>query len=56
MSNLATLQARLEIFREAGRNLQLDPLVTQQDLARLGVAYQTRLSDELEQAIEDSLP
>ena len=41
---------------EAGKNLQLDPLVTQQDLARLGVAYQTGLSDELEQAIEDSLP
>jgi nucleoside-triphosphatase THEP1 len=56
MSNLEALQTRLEIFREAGKNLQLDPLVTQQDLARLGVAYQTELSDELEQAIEDSSP
>jgi energy-coupling factor transporter ATP-binding protein EcfA2 len=56
MSNLAALQARLKIFQEAGKNLQLDPLVTQQDLARLGVAYQTGLIDELEQAIEDSSP
>ena len=56
MSNLAALQTRLKIFKEAGKNLQLDPLVTQQDLARLGVAYQTELSDELEQAIEDSSP
>jgi energy-coupling factor transporter ATP-binding protein EcfA2 len=56
MSNLAALQTRLKIFQEAGKNLQLDPLVTQQDLARLGVAYQTELSDELEQAIEDSSP
>jgi energy-coupling factor transporter ATP-binding protein EcfA2 len=56
MSNLAALQAQLKIFQEAGKNLQIDPLVTQQDLARLGVAYQTGLSDELEQAIEDSSP
>jgi energy-coupling factor transporter ATP-binding protein EcfA2 len=56
MSNLVALQAQLKIFQEAGKNLQLDPLVTQQDLARLGVAYQTGLSDELEQAIEDSSP
>ena len=56
MSNLEALQTRLKIFQEAGKNLQLDPLVTQQDLARLGVAYQTGLSDELEQAIEDSSP
>jgi energy-coupling factor transporter ATP-binding protein EcfA2 len=56
MSNLAALQAQLKIFQEAGKNLQLDPLVTQQDLARLGVAYQTGLGDELEQAIEDSSP
>jgi energy-coupling factor transporter ATP-binding protein EcfA2 len=56
MSNLEALQTRLKIFQEAGKNLQLDPLITQQDLARLGVAYQTGLSDELEQAIEDSSP
>jgi energy-coupling factor transporter ATP-binding protein EcfA2 len=54
MSSLEVLQHRLELFREAGRNLQLDPLVTQKDLARLGVEYQTELVDELEQAIEDS--
>jgi DNA replication protein DnaC len=54
MSNLAALQARLEIFREAGRNLQLDPLVTKEDLVRLGVEYQTNAIDELEQTIEDS--
>jgi ABC-type transport system involved in cytochrome bd biosynthesis fused ATPase/permease subunit len=54
MSNLETLQARLETFREAGRNLQLEPLLTQKDLARLGVEYQMGLIDELEQTIEDS--
>ncbi len=54
MSNLAALQTRLEIFREAGQNLRLVPLLTQEDLARLGVAYQTELIDELQQAIEYS--
>ncbi len=54
MSNLAALQARLEIFRDAGRNLRLNPLVTQEDFDRIGVDYQTQLIDELEQAIEDS--
>ncbi len=54
MSNLAALQIRLEIFREAGQNLRLVPLLTQEDLVRLGVAYQTGLIDELQQAIEDS--
>lgn len=53
MSSLEALQHRLELFREAGRNLQLDPLITRNDLARLGVEYQTELVDELEQAIED---
>jgi predicted DNA-binding protein (UPF0278 family) len=52
MSNLAALQTRLETFREAGQNLRLVPLLTQEDLARLGVAYQTELIDELQQAIE----
>jgi hypothetical protein len=47
MSNLETLQARLETFREAGHNLQLDPLVTRQDWERLGVEYQMGLIDEL---------
>lgn len=54
MSNLAALQARLEIFRDAGQNLRLNPLVTQADFQRLGVDYQTQLIDELEQAIEYS--
>jgi energy-coupling factor transporter ATP-binding protein EcfA2 len=54
MSNQEALQTRLEIFREAGQNLRLVPLLSQEDLARLGVAYQTELIDELEQAIEDS--
>jgi nucleoside-triphosphatase THEP1 len=53
MSSLEALQHRLERFREAGRNLQLDPLVTRKELARLGVEYQIELVDELEQAIED---
>jgi nucleoside-triphosphatase THEP1 len=53
MSNLEALQQHLERFREAGRNLQLDPLVTPKDLARLGVEYQIEMIDELEQAIED---
>lgn len=53
MSNLEALQHRLELFREAGRNLQLDPLVTRKELARLGVEYQIELVDDLEQAIED---
>ncbi|MGG6265841.1 hypothetical protein ACQ4M3_40835 [Leptolyngbya sp. AN03gr2] len=50
MSSLEALQRRLEVFREAGRNLQLDPLITPEDLARLGVEYQTEMIDELEQA------
>jgi energy-coupling factor transporter ATP-binding protein EcfA2 len=54
MSNLEALQTRLEIFREAGRNIQLNPLITQEDFKRLGVEYQTQLIDELEQAIEDN--
>jgi ABC-type lipoprotein export system ATPase subunit len=54
MSNLDALQTRLEIFREAGQNLQLDPLISQEDFARLGVEYQTDEIDKLEQAIEDS--
>jgi hypothetical protein len=54
MPDLAALQHHLDRFRAAGRNLQLDPLVTQQDLARLGVEYQPELVDELELAVEDS--
>lgn len=54
MSNLDELQARLEIFRDAGQNLRLVPLLTQEDFQRLGVDYQTQLIDELEHAIEYS--
>ena len=53
MPSLEALHHRLDLFREAGRNLQLDPLVTREALDRLGVEYQTELVDELEQAIED---
>lgn len=53
MPDLESLQSRLDLFREAGRNLQLDPLVTQEDLTRLGVQYQMELVYELQQAIED---
>lgn len=55
MSTVEVLNARLEAFRAAGRDLQLDPLVTEKDLARLGVEYQTKLIDELESAIEDAV-
>ncbi|MGI0495279.1 SAV_2336 N-terminal domain-related protein [Alkalinema pantanalense CENA528] len=53
-SDLATLQWRLEMFRMAGRNLQLDPLVTVKALAQFGVEYQTDLLEQLEQAIEEA--
>jgi hypothetical protein len=53
MTDRESLQQRLEEFRAAGRNLQLDPLVTQKALAQFGVEYQTELVDELEQAIKD---
>ena len=55
MFTVEVLSARLEAFRSAGRDLQLDPLVTEKDLARLGVEYQAELVDELESAIEDSV-
>lgn len=54
MTNLEALQTRLKTFQAAGQNLQLNPLITPEDQARLGVAYQTELIDELQQAIEDS--
>lgn len=55
MSTVEVLNARLEAFRNAGRNLQLTPLRTEQDLAHLGVEYQAELVDEMESAIEDSV-
>ncbi|NJM48241.1 MAG: ATP-binding protein [Alkalinema sp. RU_4_3] len=50
-----SLNRQLEAFRAAGRDLQLEPLVTQKALAKFGVEYQTDLVDSLEQAIEDSI-
>ena len=54
MSNLVALQTRLEIFREAGQNLRLDPLVTPKNVTKFSVPYQTELIDKLEQLIEDN--
>jgi hypothetical protein len=54
MMTLEQLQQQLEQYRAASQDLQLEPLVTQEKLKRLGVEYQTRLIDELEQAIEDA--
>jgi nucleoside-triphosphatase THEP1 len=53
MPDREALQSLLEDFRTAGQNLQLEPLVTQKQLAQFGVEYQTELIDQLEQAIED---
>jgi energy-coupling factor transporter ATP-binding protein EcfA2 len=49
------LQQRLTVFQAAGKNLQLEPLVTQSMLAKFGVEYQLDLVDELEQAVEDAV-
>lgn len=54
MTTLEQLQQQLDQYRAASQDLQLEPLVTQEKLARLGVEYQTPLIDELEQAIEDA--
>lgn len=53
MQTQEQLQKRLEEFKAAGQNLQLEPLVTEKQLERFGVEYQVELLDELEQAIED---
>jgi len=47
------LEAKLAAFKNAGDNLQINPLLTRVDLAKLGVAYQEDLVAELESAIED---
>ncbi len=44
----------LESFREAYRNLEMYPLLTQEDFDRFGVKYGTETLEELEQLIEDS--
>ncbi len=54
MSSLEALQTRLTAFQAAGGNLQLDPLISQKDLARFGVPYQLEILAELVQAIEDA--
>jgi nucleoside-triphosphatase THEP1 len=54
MSSLEALQTQLTAFQTAGRNLQLDPLISQKDLAQFGVPYQIEMLDELGQAIEDA--
>ena len=53
MPDREALERQLEDFRMAGKNLQLEPLVTRKALAQFGVEYQTELVDELEQAVED---
>jgi nucleoside-triphosphatase THEP1 len=55
MSTPNKLQARLEAFRAAGHNLQLDPLVSQKDLAQFGVPYQLEMLDEIEEALDDAI-
>jgi hypothetical protein len=54
MSSLEALQTRLTAFQAAGRNLQLEPLKTMQEIDRFGVQYQTQLVDEMEQQIKDT--
>ncbi|MEG3439882.1 ATP-binding protein [Pannus brasiliensis CCIBt3594] len=44
----------LEPFREAYRNLELLPLLTDRALERFGVEYGTEVIEELEQLVEDS--
>jgi energy-coupling factor transporter ATP-binding protein EcfA2 len=56
MPDKEALEQRLEKFRNAGRNLQLQPLLTQEEFDRLGVEYAAETLDELESAIEDSEP
>lgn len=54
MSSLEALETQLAAFQAAGRNLQLEPLKTMQEMDRFGVEYQTKLIDEIEQEIEDT--
>lgn len=44
---------RGEEFQRSIRNLQLQPLITPEDVERFRVAYGEELLPELEQAIED---
>jgi energy-coupling factor transporter ATP-binding protein EcfA2 len=54
MSSLVELQDKLEQFRSASLGLQLGPLLTEQDLARFGIEYQTETIDRLEQSVEQN--
>ena len=56
MPDLEALNQRLREFKAASDNLELQPLLTKEDLARFWVEYQVELIDELEQAVEDCTP
>jgi len=56
MPDLDALNQRLREFKAASDNLELQPLLTKQDLERFWVEYQVELIDELEQAVEDCTP
>ncbi len=56
MPDLDALNQRLREFKAASDNLELQPLLTKEDLARFWVEYQVELIDELEQAVEDCTP
>ncbi|MGK7953963.1 MAG: P-loop NTPase fold protein, partial [Crocosphaera sp.] len=43
----------LEAFRKTYRNLQLQPLITPEELANFRIEYGTRMRAELEQVVED---
>jgi GTPase SAR1 family protein len=49
-------QDLLESFRTAYQNLQLLPLLTQEEFNKFGVEYGTDVIDELEQFMEDCTP
>jgi energy-coupling factor transporter ATP-binding protein EcfA2 len=54
MPSLVELQDKLAQFRSASLGLQLGPLLTEQDLARFGIEYQTETIDRLEQSVEQN--
>ncbi len=54
MPSLVELQNKLEQFRSASLGLQLGPLLTEQDLARFGIEYQTETIDRLEQSVKQN--
>lgn len=56
MPDLNALNQRLKEFKAASDNLELQPLLTKEDLERFWVEYQVDLINELEQAVEDCTP